>query len=79
MTLSEQFALAEKHSPSYFLIEEDGYKMRCGDCGIKFWAKDMIKPFTPDGESHKPVCKECIDSEWLAAATDMTRLTGEKL
>ena len=79
MKLTELLAKAQLEAPAYLLLEEDGDRYKCSDCGTKYYGSAMYKCFTPDGISHYPVCIDCIDPEWLMAAKNLTALWGEKI
>lgn len=65
MTLADYQSLA----PAFYVLPNDGEKYRCSECEELKSHNELIKPFTPDGQTHFATCLDCIDKAWLENAT----------
>lgn len=62
----------------YYHLYDDGASMHCNLCGESFNGSMLIIVFTPDNKLPSTLCFDCVDTWWLAHATDMGEYTNEK-
>ena len=63
----------QAYAPCYISLKDDGALQRCVCCKDKVEAKDAYYIILPN-KRNEINCKDCIDSNWLAKAKNLSHL-----